>query len=230
MPTALITGANRGIGKEIAWQLGKRGFQVFIGARSEASSREVVADFQQHDIHVGFLAIDVADAASISAAYENLKDQVNKLDVLVNNAGILLDEGAPLLQTSLEDIHKTLAINTIGPLLVTQIFAPLLHSGSRVVNVSSGAGAICGGMGNYAPVYSISKTALNAVTCQLAHALKAKGVVVNAVCPGWVRTDMGGPHASRSVEKGAETPVWLATEAPANLTGKFFRDKKEISW
>jgi NAD(P)-dependent dehydrogenase (short-subunit alcohol dehydrogenase family) len=177
-----------------------------------------------------FLALDVADQASIAGAFDQLKNQVNRLDVLVNNAGILLDENQPLLQASLEDIHKTLAINSIGPLLVTKIFAPLLQNGSRVINISSGAGKICNGMSDYAPVYSISKTTLNAVTCQLAYALKAKGVAVNAVDPGWVRTDMGGRNASRPVERGAETPVWLATEASINLTGKFFKDKREVSW
>lgn len=230
MPTALITGANRGIGKEIARQLGERGFQVFIGARSENSAQQVVNDFKNHDINAHFLALDVADKASIDNAFEQLKQQIDKLDVLVNNAGILLHESQSLLQTNLEDIHKTLAVNSIGPLLVTKIFESLLQKGSRVINISSGAGRICNGMSSYAPIYSISKTTLNAVTCQLAFALKSKGVAVNAVDPGWVRTDMGGRSASRPVEKGAETPVWLATEAAANLTGKFFHDKREVSW
>jgi len=113
------------------------------------------------------------------------------------------------------------------PFFVSQTFLPLIPRGGKIINISSGAGSICGGISGYAPLYSASKTAENALTLHLAQALKARGIAVNLVCPGWVRTDMGGPGAARPVEKGAETPVWLATEAPGNLTGKFFRDKKE---
>ncbi len=126
---------------------------------------------------------------------------------------------------------KTLQINTVGPLMMIQEFWKLLakSESGRVINVSSGAGAL-NDMKEYAPGYSISKSALNAVTRQTAAALHRHGIAVNSVCPGWVRTEMGGPSASRSVEKGAETIVWLATEAPASLTGKFLRDKKPIQW
>jgi NAD(P)-dependent dehydrogenase (short-subunit alcohol dehydrogenase family) len=128
-------------------------------------------------------------------------------------------------------MQKTLVTNTIGPLLVAQAFHPLLakNGGGRIINVSSGAGSLSEG-GGYAPAYSISKTALNAVTMQLAATLKSAGIAVNSVCPGWVRTDMGGRGAPRSVQQGADTIAWLAAEAPKNLTGKFLRDRKIIQW
>ncbi len=148
----------------------------------------------------------------------------------MNNAGVVLRSSDDILYVRPEKVIETFRINTFGALWVTQAFADLLQNGSRVINISSGAGEICGGMSSYAPVYSITKTAMNAVTCQLAHALKPKGVLVNAVCPGWVRTDMGGPSATRSVEKGAETPVWMATDPGFRDTGKFYRDKKMITW
>lgn len=230
MKTTLITGANRGIGFEIARQLGKRDFTILAGARSEQKGKDAVKQLQAENIHAHFVQLDVNDAASIQGAYDEIKNQWSKLDVLINNAAILLDEEVPFLETDAEMLKKTLHVNTVGPYLVIQTFLPLLQSGSRVINVSSGAGQICGGMGTYAPVYSISKTALNAVTCQFAHALKNKGIAVNAVSPGWVRTEMGGSDAPRSVEEGAETPVWLATEAPLSYTGKFFKDKEERPW
>ncbi|MEX1274756.1 MAG: SDR family NAD(P)-dependent oxidoreductase, partial [Bacteroidota bacterium] len=152
------------------------------------------------------------------------------LDILVNNAGILLDESTSILDVGPDIVHRTITINTLGAFFVTQTFLPLLVKGSRIVNVSSGAGEIGEGMSTYAPVYSISKTAMNAMTCQFALALKRKGIAVNAVCPGWVRTEMGGKMAPRSVKNGAETPVWLATDAPIGETGKFWRDKKVIAW
>jgi NAD(P)-dependent dehydrogenase (short-subunit alcohol dehydrogenase family) len=152
------------------------------------------------------------------------------LDVLVNNAGIVIDGDEKILELSDELLRKTLETNTFGALRVTRAFAPFLRKSKapRVINVSSGSGQLTGGANGWAPAYSISKTALNGVTSQLAAALPT--FAVNSVCPGWVRTDMGGENASRSVEEGADTIVWLASEAPHELTGKFLRDRKEIPW
>ena len=230
MKTALITGANKGIGFEIARQLAEAGFEVILSGRNRKAVEEAAERLTRDDYSVTSLTMDVSNYQSIRSAFENIAQRVSRLDVLVNNAGILLDESMSILKTSPEIVHETLDTNTLGPLFVTQLFLPLLGKGSRIINISSGAGEICHGMSSYAPIYSISKTALNAVTCQLSIGLWGKGIAVNAVCPGWVRTSMGGLMASRSVKKGAETALWLATEAPIGETGKFWRDKRTISW
>ncbi len=230
MKTALITGANRGIGLEIARQLAEADFQVIVSGRNHESVEDAASSLRRGGGRVTPLTMDVSDIHSIRKGFEFVSKEISRLDVLVNNAGILLDESKSLLKVSPETVHETLDTNTVGPLFVTIEFLPLLGKGSRVINVSSGAGEICNGMGSYAPIYSISKTALNAVTCQLSHTLRGKGIAVNAMCPGWVRTSMGGMMASRSVRKGAETVIWLATEAPISETGKFWRDKRLTPW
>jgi len=148
----------------------------------------------------------------------------------VNNAGIIVDGDDAILETSDALVRKTLETNTLGPLRVTRAFVLLLRKSKapRVINVSSGGGQLTGGADGWAPAYCNSKTALNGVTVQLAAALPK--FAVNSVCPGWVRTDMGGANATRSVQEGADTIVWLASEAPQDLTGKFLRDRKEIPW
>lgn len=228
--TALVTGANKGIGLAIARELGQMGFHIFLTARSEDRGNAAVDMLRQEGISTDFVRMDVGDRLSIERALQSVRSKTQHLDVLINNAGILLDQSKGILDISEGEIRDTINVNALGVLFVTRAFAPLLKRGSRVVNVSSGAGKICGGMGQWAPVYSISKTTENAITIQLAYGLKEKGVLVNAVCPGWVRTDMGGAGASRSISKGAETPVWLATHKGLSQTGKFYRDKKEISW
>lgn len=227
---ALVTGANRGIGLEIVRQLGERGISVWLASRDSAAGEDAVDALRKEGGDIRFLQMDVAEIGSIRSAFKTFSSQVTRLDILINNAGILLDESTSILEVGPDVVHRTISINTLGAFFVTQTFLPLLMKGSRIVNVSSGAGEIGEGMSTYAPVYSISKTAMNAVTCQFALALKRKGIAVNAVCPGWVRTEMGGKMAPRSVKKGAETPVWLATESPIGETGKFWRDKKVIPW
>jgi len=152
------------------------------------------------------------------------------LDVLINNAGIMMDGDDAILKVRDDLLRETLETNTLGALRVTRAFVPLLAKSKapRVINVSSGGGQLTGGADGWSPAYCISKTALNGVTSQLATALPK--FAVNSVCPGWVRTDMGGGNATRSVEEGADTIVWLATDAPQKLTGKFLRDRKEIPW
>ena len=227
---ALVTGGNRGIGLQIAKDLLNRGWTVWLGVRSEEKGRAALDAIGDTPGRPQVLLMDAADESSISQAAEQFTAQAGQLDVLINNAAILLDNGGGLLGEASEKIYQTLHTNSVGPLLVVRHFLPVLGTGSRIVNVSSGAGTFCSGVSTYAPVYSLSKTALNAITLHLARDLQPKGISVNAVCPGWVRTQMGGAGANRSVEEGAETPVWLATEAPAELTGKFWRDKREIEW
>ncbi len=227
--TALVTGANKGIGFEVARQLARQGFRVFLGARNEKAGR-AAAEKLRGDGGGVFLKIDISDAKSIRAAAEELSRQCEHLDVLVNNAGILLDEDKSALTITPDIFETTLRTNTLGPWLVAQAFAALLGKSEapRIVNVSSGGGQLEEGADGWAPGYCVSKTALNGVTVQLAAALPK--CAVNSVCPGWVRTEMGGENATRSVGEGAATIVWLATEAPHDLTGKFVKDRKVIPW
>jgi NAD(P)-dependent dehydrogenase (short-subunit alcohol dehydrogenase family) len=174
--------------------------------------------------------MDVSDDESVRAAAAKFARNESHLDVLVNNAGIVTDGDANILEPNLDRLRETMETNTFGPLRVVHAFQALLQKSKepRIVNVSSGAGQLTDGADGWAPCYCISKTALNGVTSQLATALPK--FAVNSVCPGWVRTDMGGAAAPRSVEQGADTIVWLATEAPRSLTGKFLRDRKELAW
>jgi NAD(P)-dependent dehydrogenase (short-subunit alcohol dehydrogenase family) len=227
--TALVTGANKGIGFEVARQLARRGLRVFLGARNPEAGH-AAAEKLSSEGDVIFLKIDVSDADSIRGAAEEFARQAKRLDVLVNNAGILLDDDKSALNITPEIFEKTLRTNTLGPWLVAQAFTALLEKSDtpRIVNVSSSGGQLDGGADGWAPGYCVSKTALNGVTVQLAAALPK--FAVNSVCPGWVRTDMGGENATRSVGEGAATIVWLATDAPHDLTGKFVKDRKVIPW
>ncbi len=231
MKTALITGAYRGLGFETARQLAARDFQVFLTARRSEQGLKAVAAIEKAGGKAAFVELDVTDESSIRKAAANVARQVDHLDVLINNAAIVedADTKANMLTIHRDQLLRTFVTNTLGPLLVTQAFHPLLSKSAspRIINISSGAGQL-GDPGTWAPAYSTSKTALNAITVHLAGTLTA--FAVNSVCPGWVRTDMGGPNAPRSVEQGVDTIVWLATEAPQTLTGKFLRDRQEIPW
>lgn len=226
---ALVTGANKGIGFEVARDLARKGFHVFLGARDEKAGRAAEEKLRKEG-EVTFLKIDIANKESIERAAQEFSRQADHLDTLVNNAGILLDEDKDVLTTTPEIFEKTLRTNTLGALLVSQAFVPLLKKSSapRIVNVSSGGGQLSDGADGWAPAYCISKTALNGVTSQLAAALPE--FAVNSVCPGWVRTDMGGANATRSIAEGAAGIVWLAADAPQKETGKFWRDRKVIPW
>lgn len=230
MKHAYITGANKGIGLEIARQLGHKGYHVFIGSRSETRGQLALRQLENDGVEASLSIIDVSDPDSIRKAFEALPSSCGQLDVLINNAGILHDRNRNIFDMPESLFAETIQTNALGALHTVRVFKPLLKQGSRVINISSGGGAISEGVSTWAPAYCISKTTMNAITLQLASALAGQEIPVNAVCPGWVRTDMGGNSASRSVSEGADTPVWLATEASAQLTGKFFRDRTEIPW
>jgi NAD(P)-dependent dehydrogenase (short-subunit alcohol dehydrogenase family) len=223
MKTVLITGAYRGLGYEVARQLSERGWKVILTARQEAKGSAAAAKLK----NASSLELDVTNADSVRRAGK----QVPELDVLINNAAIIADGDQDILSIKPEMLARTIESNALGALRVSQTFLPqLLKSpAGRIVNVSSGAGQLSD-MGTWAPAYSASKTTLNAVTCLLAAALTDKGIAVNSVCPGWCRTEMGGPNAPRSVEEGAAGIAWLAIEAPQNKTGLFWRDRQVIPW
>lgn len=227
---ALVTGANKGIGYEISRQLAEKGFHVFIGARKVPEGKQAAVAIAKAGGSAEFVEIDVSDRASIHKAAEAVAARVDHLDVLVNNAGIMQDVKG-IAEVDDANFLATLTTNTLGPLRVTQAFLPLLLRSTRgtIANLSSGLGQLSE-MGETYPAYSISKTALNAVTRQFAAALHDKGITVNSVCPGRVKTDMGGPNAQRTVQQGADTVNWLATDAPRDLTGQFLRDRKVIPW
>jgi NAD(P)-dependent dehydrogenase (short-subunit alcohol dehydrogenase family) len=227
--TALVTGANKGIGFEVTRELARLGLRVFLGARNAEAGRAAAEKLRSAG-DVLFLEIDISNEKSIRAAATELGRESARLDVLVNNAGVLLDDDKNALSITPGIFEATLRTNTLGPWLVTQAFVPLLKKSAapRIVNVSSGGGQLEDGADGWAPAYCVSKTALNGVTVQLAAALPK--FAVNSVCPGWVRTDMGGENATRSVAEGAATIVWLATDAPHDLTGKFVKDRKVIPW
>jgi NAD(P)-dependent dehydrogenase (short-subunit alcohol dehydrogenase family) len=217
---ALVSGASRGIGREIARQLADdHGFLVLAGARDPKK-----VDLEGSVVPV---ELDVADPASVEAARKRIESDPGRLDVLVNNAGV----GGPYksaAKTDLDDAHEVLETNLFGAWRLAQATLPLLRASDdpRIVNISSGMGQL-DEMGGGAAAYRISKTALNALTRNLA--ADEPGVRVNSICPGWVRTDMGGSGASRSVEEGADTAVWLATAEDAPSAG-FFRDREAIPW
>jgi NAD(P)-dependent dehydrogenase (short-subunit alcohol dehydrogenase family) len=229
--TALVTGANRGIGLETAGQLALRGFHVVIAARDEASGGQAAKGIQAAGGSAAFLLLDVSDSHSIHEAADRFASIADRLDVLINNAGIYPDEGMTISTVPRQRMVQTFQTNTFGALEVTQALLPYLRRAgtARIINVSSGYGQV-EGMSPDVPSYCLSKLALNGLTIMLASALHKDGIAVNSICPGWVRTDMGGPGATRSVPEGADTAVWLAEEASHNLTGKFFRDRQEIPW
>ena len=226
---AVVTGANKGIGFEVARDLARKGFHVFLGARDEKAGRAAEEKLRK-DGQVTFLKIDISEPESIRRAAEEFSRRSDRLDALVNNAGILLDDDKDILTITPDIFETTLRTNTLGALLVSQAFVPFLKKSDapRIVNVSSTGGQLTDGADGWAPGYCISKTALNGVTSQLAAALPK--FAVNSVCPGWVRTDMGGGNATRSVAEGASGIVWLAADAPQKETGKFWRDRKVIPW
>lgn len=227
----LITGSNRGIGLETAHQLAKRGFHVVIAARYERTGQQTAEAIQAQGGKATFLSLDVSSSESIRNAASQFASIADHLDVLINNAGIYPDKGLTIQTVSRDQMIQTFQTNTFGPVEVVQAFLPYLRqaAAARIINVSSGYGQL-GGLSPDVPSYCLSKLALNGLTIMLADALKADRIAVNSMCPGWVRTDMGGPNATRSVEEGADTAVWLADEAPHELTGRFFRSRKEIAW
>jgi NAD(P)-dependent dehydrogenase (short-subunit alcohol dehydrogenase family) len=230
-PVALVTGANRGMGLETCRALAQRGYQVVLTSRDQRLDQQATQSLVQQGLSVTSFALDVTDAGSIQQLQRVLEERFGGVDVLVNNAAIYPDEGRSVLEVELETFRATMETNFYGPLLLCQAWVPgmITRGYGRVVNVSSGLGQLST-MGDFAPAYSASKAALNALTRMVADAARGANVLVNAVDPGWVRTRMGGQAASRSVEQGIDTIVWLATLPDGGPTGGFFHDRQPIPW
>lgn len=232
---AVVTGANRGIGFETCRQLAKREIRVILNSRDQAKGKAAAEKLQAEGLDVSYYPVDVADSESIERLAQFIKSEFGRLDILVNNAGVSLDSTAnpdgSIFNLKISTLHKTLETNTFGPLLLCQALIPLMteHNYGRVVNVSSGAGQLSDMNTGY-PSYRISKTALNAVTRIFGNELKGTNILVNSVCPGWVKTDMGGSNAPRTLEQGTDTIVWLATLPDDGPTSGFFRDREPIPW
>lgn len=228
--TALVTGGNRGIGFAIAQGLLDKGYQVIITSRSLEKAKQAAETLNSIGKVIP-VELNVVDDYSINQAFKSIQSQIDKLDVLINNAGVYPDEGVNILTIDRLLLHKTLNSNTFGAIRMVQEFLPLLKKSAdgRIVNVSSSYGEI-DGLSAEVPSYCLSKLALNGATIMLSQALRSQNIAVNAICPGWVKTDMGGDSAPRTPKQGADTAVWLATEAPRNETGKFWRDRKVISY
>jgi NAD(P)-dependent dehydrogenase (short-subunit alcohol dehydrogenase family) len=225
----LVTGANRGIGLEVCRQLAALGLEVILTARDRSKAAAAARGLGSEGVEPEQL--DVTDLQSIRALASRLASRGRHVDVLVNNAAILVDEGGQILDLAPEDLRLTFETNVFGAIAISQALVPAMTARGygRIVNVSSEAGQLAS-MSTYAPAYSMSKAALNAFTRQLAAATKGTGVLVNSACPGWVRTGMGGPDAPKTVEQGADTIVWLATLGPKGPTGGFFSDRHPIDW
>jgi len=228
--TALVTGANRGIGFEAARQLAATGLNVVLTSRDPGAGEAAATRLRSDGHQVDYLQLDVADAASVERWMGELTRRGIHVDVLVNNAGVLLDEGSGVLDLDERTLRTTFEVNFYGPFRTSRLLLPpMMERGyGRVVNVSSGAGSITEAT-SYSPAYSVSKAALNAMSRQFALATRGD-VKVNVMCPGWTRTDMGGAAAPRSPEQAAETIVWLATLPVDGPTNGFFRDRRPVAW
>lgn len=236
MRTAIVTGANRGVGREVARQLVAQGYRVILTSRDERKGKGALSELKQQlgassPGDLLYHQLDVTNEESIQRLYRFIHSEFTAIDVLVNNAAILLDQYGRVSQTPLDIYRTTMETNVYGPLRLCQVFLPsmLECNYGRIVNVSSGAGQVKE-MVNDMTAYRLSKIALNGLTQMLADSVKGTNVLVNAACPGWVRTEMGSPNAPRSAEEGAQSVVWLATLPDGGPQGGFFRDGQLLDW
>ena len=225
---ALVSGGNRGIGLEVCRQLSERGITVVMGSRDAEQGREAAAGLPDGiEVH----QLDVADPVSVEGLSRSIEEGYGRLDILVNNAAISNDDGQSGVDADLDRVKEALEANLIGAWRLCEVAIPLMRRNGygRIVNVSTGLASL-EDMGGGSPGYRVSKTALNVLTRILASELRGSGILVNAVNPGWVQTDMGGSSATRTVEEGAEALVWAATLPNSGPTSGFFRDRQPVAW
>ena len=236
---ALITGANKGIGKEIARQLGKKGFKVLLGSRDEARGEAAAKELKADGVDAEVIQLEVSEQASIDKAIKSIEQKYGHLDALVNNAGILLDRSTEFTEASADDFEKTMQTNVYGPLRLMQAATPLLEKSKapRIVNVSSSLGSLskssdpASGFSEFLFAgYNCSKAALNMLTIVSAASLGKKGIKVNSICPGYVATDINDNKGFRTVEQGAAIAVKMACLDDNGPTGGYFNDEGSIPW
>jgi len=235
---AVVTGANRGIGLETCRQLAKNGFQVILTSRDENKGLGTCQQLQDEGLLVQFYQLDVSDPKSIDKIRKYIEEEYGHCDILINNAGIFPDSSdasandwPSVFDVPIETVRAAMDTNVYGPMLLCQALIPLMkkHNYGRIVNLSSGMGQLTY-MGGHCPAYRISKTSINALTRIVSEETSDYNILVNSMCPGWVKTDMGGSGATRELSEGADTAVWLAMLPDDGPRGKFFRDRKEFEW
>jgi NAD(P)-dependent dehydrogenase (short-subunit alcohol dehydrogenase family) len=233
---AVVTGGNRGIGFEVCRQLGDAGWHVVLCARDASAGAEAVKELEETDLSVELRRVDVARGEHARSLGQYLFDTFGRVDLLVNNAGIMIETSrehgrysADVLEVSPQTLMEIFNVNTLGAVRISQALAPLMGEGARIVNVSSGMGALNDMDGGWAG-YRMSKTALNALTRIFHDRLSDRGILVNSVCPGWVSTGLGGPKAPVSPEEAASNIVWLGTSEEVTTGGGFYRDRVPIDW
>ena len=218
--------------------LAQKNIQIILTSRDQEKGMEACAQLKKQDLPVRYYQLDVREAASINDLKKFVEVEFGRCDVLINNAGIFPDaQGASdsnwpsVFDTKIETMEKAMATNVYGPMLLCQALVPLMkkHNYGRIVNLSSGMGQLAD-MGGHCPAYRLSKTAINALTRIVSEELSDLNILVNSMCPGWVKTDMGGSEATHELPEGADTAVWLATLPDDGPRGKFFRDRKEFEW
>ena len=230
LPLALVTGARRGLGRETVAQLARGGHRVILSSRTE-DGRAVAQQLADQRLPVSYHQLDVTDGQSITELRQFLTEEHGRLDVLVNNAGIHYDTFQTTVTADFSIVEEAWAVNVLGPWRLAKALYPLLRRSAhpRIVNVSSSSGSFVDSWPG-TPAYSMTKAALNMLTLKMADDVREDGILVNAVCPGWVRTEMGGPDAPRSVAEGAAGIVWAAKLPDGGPSGGFFRDGEAIPW
>lgn len=239
---ALVTGANRGIGLEVCRQLAQKNIQVILSSRNSAQGLSAQQQLKDEHLKVEYTQLDVTQQEGVDATYQFVTKIFGRLDILVNNAGALLDPprhppdfndqaSVSLFQSNLDVIRNSMETNTYGAIRLIQKFVPLMKKNGygRIVNISSGMGQLAEMNGGW-PGYRLSKTALNAITRIAADELQGTNILVNSICPGWVKTNMGGPDAELSVQEAATSIVWAATLEDGDPSGGFFRECNKIEW
>lgn len=230
---ALVTGANRGLGFETARQLATLGHRVILTSRDPEKGRVAADCLLSEGLDVVHYSLDVTHSGSIAALRHYIQSRFGRLDILINNAAVHLDPrgSSSVFSARVETLRETMETNVYGPLQLCQTLVPLMEDldYGRIVNVSSGLGQLATMGGGY-PAYRLSKAGLNVLTLILANELSGTNILVNAVCPGWDKTDKGGIKAPRAPQDDADTVVWLATLPCGGPTGGFFRDREPIPW
>ena len=228
---ALVTGGNRGIGFEICRQLAQTGVDVLLGARDLNKAKDAADLLAAEGISVTYRALDVTSAESVKDAVAGIERDKGRLEILINNAGVFLDKDGTAETIDLDRVRRTMETNVYGPILICQAVVPMMKKQGygRIVNLASELASLTDMEGLY-PAYRMSKTALNAYTRVLAQELSGTGILVNSMCPGWVKTEMGGPNAIREIEDSADTAIWLASLPDDGPNGGFFKDREPLPW